>query len=100
EQKICSVGIAVRQWVAWHGLALNLTCDLAGFSRIRPCGFDATVMTRLADHIADCPAPASLAEELMEALVATLALPPVEVVVRARLGGAADLEGLLRRLED
>ncbi len=48
--KVCSMGIACRKWVTWHGLALNLDVDLAGFARIRPCGFGAEVMTRVADH--------------------------------------------------
>jgi lipoyl(octanoyl) transferase len=51
ERKICSVGVAVRRWVAWHGLALNVTTDLAAFRTFRPCGLDPDVMTRLADHV-------------------------------------------------
>jgi lipoate-protein ligase B len=44
-RKIASIGIACRKWVTFHGLALNVTTDLAYFARIQPCGFDATVMT-------------------------------------------------------
>jgi lipoyl(octanoyl) transferase len=47
-RKVCSVGIACRRWVLWHGLALNHDVDLSGFGRIHPCGFDAAVMTSLA----------------------------------------------------
>ncbi|HUR29728.1 MAG TPA: lipoyl(octanoyl) transferase LipB [Planctomycetota bacterium] len=50
EKKICSLGVAVRRWVAWHGFALNLRTDLAVFRSFRPCGLDPDVMTRLADH--------------------------------------------------
>jgi lipoyl(octanoyl) transferase len=50
EQKLCSLGVAVRRWVAWHGLALNVSNDLAAFRRFRPCGLDSEVMTRVADH--------------------------------------------------
>ena len=49
-RKICSIGVAVRRWVAWHGFALNLTTDLEAFSGFRPCGLDPEVMTRVADH--------------------------------------------------
>ena len=52
EKKVASIGIAVRRWVTWHGLALNLTNDAAGFSNFHPCGLDANVMTRLQDHVA------------------------------------------------
>ena len=49
-RKICSLGVAVRRWVAWHGFALNLHTDLEAFKSFRPCGLDPDVMTRLADH--------------------------------------------------
>ncbi|MCA9001994.1 MAG: hypothetical protein KDB61_08730, partial [Planctomycetes bacterium] len=41
---------AVRRWVTWHGIALNVTTDLEAFRDFRPCGLDADVMTRVADH--------------------------------------------------
>lgn len=36
--KIASVGIAVRRWVTYHGLALNVSTDLDWFNTITPCG--------------------------------------------------------------
>jgi lipoate-protein ligase B len=50
--KIASLGIAVRKWVTYHGLALNCVNDRAGFDLISPCGYAPEVMTRLADHVA------------------------------------------------
>lgn len=49
-RKVASVGIACRRWVTWHGLALNVDVDLGVFERINPCGFDADIMTSLADE--------------------------------------------------
>ena len=37
--KICSIGIAVRKWVSYHGLSLNVRED-KNFRLIRPCGHD------------------------------------------------------------
>jgi lipoate-protein ligase B len=48
RKKLCSMGIACRKWVTFHGLALNVTTDLSYFARINPCGFEAGVMTSLA----------------------------------------------------
>src|SRR5688572_11762240 len=48
RKKLCSMGIACRKWVTFHGLALNVTTDLSYFARINPCGFEANVMTSLA----------------------------------------------------
>lgn len=52
KQKVCSLGVAVRRWVTWHGLALNISADLAAFRRFRPCGLDPDVMTNLQAHVA------------------------------------------------
>lgn len=41
--KLASIGVGVRRWVTMHGFALNVTNDLAPFTRISPCG------------IVDCP---------------------------------------------
>ena len=44
-RKIASIGIHVKQWVTWHGFALNVTTDLSDFERIVPCGIPDVVMT-------------------------------------------------------
>jgi lipoate-protein ligase B len=38
ERKIASIGIGVKRWVSFHGLALNVNTDLKLFTLIRPCG--------------------------------------------------------------
>ncbi len=37
--KIASIGIGVSGWISYHGLSLNVDCDLTGFGWINPCGF-------------------------------------------------------------
>ena len=44
-RKIGSIGIHVKQWVTWHGFALNVTTDLSYFDRIVPCGIQGVEMT-------------------------------------------------------
>jgi len=46
-KKIASIGIHVKQWVTWHGFALNVTTDLAYFDRIVPCGIQGVEMTSI-----------------------------------------------------
>ncbi len=48
-KKVMSLGIAVRRWVTWHGLALNVANDLAPFRAFHPCGLDGNVMTSLSE---------------------------------------------------
>ena len=48
-QKVASVGIALKKWVSYHGVAINVVNDLSPFYAFDPCGFNAEVMTRLQD---------------------------------------------------
>lgn len=50
DRKVASIGIGVKKWVAFHGLAVNLDPDLELFRMIRPCGMDIT-MTSVAREI-------------------------------------------------
>jgi lipoyl(octanoyl) transferase len=73
RKKLCSMGIACRKWVTFHGLALNVASDLSYFARINPCGFEASVMSSLAVELGDqAPTMAetknALTEELGRAL--------------------------------
>lgn len=47
-RKIASLGIHVKQWVTFHGFALNVSTDLRGFDLIVPCGIEGVVMTSVA----------------------------------------------------
>jgi lipoyl(octanoyl) transferase len=38
EDKIAAIGVRLRQWVSFHGIALNVAPDLSHFSGITPCG--------------------------------------------------------------
>ncbi len=47
EKKICSIGVAVKRWVSFHGFALNVNNDLKYFDLINPCGFKEIEMTSM-----------------------------------------------------
>jgi lipoyl(octanoyl) transferase len=47
ERKIASIGIAVKRWVSYHGLAFNYSTGLAPWRQLNPCGLGAEVMTDL-----------------------------------------------------
>ncbi|XP_073301688.1 octanoyltransferase LIP2p, chloroplastic-like [Primulina huaijiensis] len=38
NQKLAAMGIKVSKWIAYHGLALNVTTDMKPFEQIVPCG--------------------------------------------------------------
>jgi len=46
-RKLASIGVAVTEWVTFHGFALNVNTDLSYFELIRPCGLDPSTMTSM-----------------------------------------------------
>jgi lipoyl(octanoyl) transferase len=48
RRKIASIGVHARDWVTWHGFALNVDTDLSYFDLIVPCGIAGVDMTSVA----------------------------------------------------
>lgn len=59
-RKIASIGVHARDWVTWHGFALNVTTDLSYFDLIVPCGIDGVTMTSIAREIASAAGTSSI----------------------------------------
>lgn len=49
EDKIAAIGIRLRKWVSFHGIAINVDPDLEHFSGIVPCGISGYGVTSLVD---------------------------------------------------
>ena len=49
EEKIAAIGVRVRQWVTYHGLALNVDPELEHYRGIVPCGIAEHGVTSLAE---------------------------------------------------
>ncbi|MBM3584155.1 MAG: lipoyl(octanoyl) transferase LipB [Alphaproteobacteria bacterium] len=49
EAKIAAIGVRVRRWVSYHGVALNVAPDLGHYRGIVPCGIADHSVTSLAD---------------------------------------------------
>ena len=47
DKKICSIGIAVKKWISFHGLSLAVDNNPEAYKGINPCGYSADVMTNL-----------------------------------------------------
>jgi lipoyl(octanoyl) transferase len=51
QRKIASIGVHARDWVTWHGFAINVTTDLSYFELIVPCGIQGVQMTTVAREL-------------------------------------------------
>ncbi len=74
--KICAVGVRIRRGVSLHGLALNVTTDLTGFSHIIPCGLSGRGVTSIGKILANHSPPLpTIKNILIRHLVAGLDAP-------------------------
>ncbi|MFO7900468.1 MAG: lipoyl(octanoyl) transferase LipB [Planctomycetota bacterium] len=65
DEKVCAMGVAIKRWITYHGLALNVDPDLDHFRLITPCGIADKGVTSLRRLLAR---PVHL-EEVKERLV-------------------------------
>jgi lipoate-protein ligase B len=69
-RKIVSIGIAVNNWVTFHGFALNVNPDLNYFSLIKPCGLDPDALTSIAKVTGKVPDMCDVKRVVVENIVA------------------------------
>lgn len=82
-RKIASIGIHVKQWVTFHGFALNVNTDLSYFDLIIPCGIQNVVMTSVALELGRTDAAAIWTEAgqaVVEGMAHAFGMVPVEAV--------------------
>ena len=53
EKKIAAIGIKLKKWVSYHGIAINVDCNLDGFNNIVPCGIKEFGVTSIAQILGD-----------------------------------------------
>jgi lipoate-protein ligase B len=66
EDKVAAIGVRVRQWVSFHGVALNVDPELSHFQGIVPCGISRHGVTSLWD-LGHTPAMPEVDSALMAA---------------------------------
>jgi lipoyl(octanoyl) transferase len=67
-RKIGSLGFKIRKGRSYHGLSLNIDCDLFGFHTINPCGYAGLEMVRISDLKSDYPRFENLCADIIETL--------------------------------
>lgn len=74
DKKIASIGVAVKKWVTFHGLAVNVNDDPLAFTGISPCGFTKSTMTSLEELCKKVMSKDEYKENLKEEMLAVFAL--------------------------
>ncbi len=80
DRKLASIGVHARQWVTWHGFALNVTTDLSYFDLMVPCGLPGVEMTSVERELSDrdergpsLASPPALGDKVRESVVQAFA---------------------------
>jgi lipoate-protein ligase B len=88
-RKIASIGVHARDWVTWHGFALNVTTDLSYFDLIVPCGIDGVQMTSMARELAAAPDAEAVSQSVADTFASSFGLSPVSTARATLLETAA-----------
>lgn len=72
ERKVASIGVAVKKWVTYHGVAINVFKDATAFAGIKPCGFRPGTMVSLEELCGDLPTREDLKARIVGKMTAAL----------------------------
>lgn len=84
RKKISAIGVAVKRWVTYHGLSLNVGPDLLGFSLIVPCGIQDHGVTSISAQLGRTVTLEEVKPLLVEELAHVLGM---ESVAAPEIGG-------------
>jgi lipoyl(octanoyl) transferase len=78
--KIASIGIGIRHWITFHGVALNVSTDLSFFAQITPCRMPDVRMTSMARELGHAPSMDLVQQALVRRFQAIFAFSGAEAV--------------------
>lgn len=90
KRKLASIGVHARDWVTWHGFALNVTREpLPYFDLVVPCGIGGVEMTSVSKELGRQITVPQVSRFVRQAFGATFDLVPVTLTateLRERVG--------------
>lgn len=78
EEKICSIGVAVRRWTTYHGFALNVNPCFEHWSFIHPCGLVGRQVTSIEKLTGADPGMPAVKSSIVDKFARIFGLEPVE----------------------
>ncbi len=73
--KVAAVGVGIRKWITWHGIALNVHPDMRHFAHIVPCGIPDKPVTSLQLLLGTAPSMDSVMAQMETAFRDVFASP-------------------------
>jgi lipoyl(octanoyl) transferase len=78
-RKLASIGVHARDWVTWHGFALNVTTELSYFDLIVPCGIPGVDMTSMSRELGAPVAMRDAEDAAVRGFGSVFSLDPIDV---------------------
>lgn len=78
DEKVCAMGVAIKRWITYHGLALNVAPNLGHFRLITPCGIADKGVTSMRELLGRSVPMAEVKEKLVRQFAAEFEYQQVE----------------------
>ena len=62
--KVAALGVAIRRWVSFHGIALNVSPNMDHFCHINPCELRSEQVTSMAELLGETPSMAEVVQKV------------------------------------
>jgi len=81
DKKIASIGLAVKKWISYHGVALNVSPDMSFFNWITPCGLNDIKMVSMQGLLKNTVSISRVKKALLNSIaeIFKLSLSPIKL---------------------
>ncbi|CUH94758.1 hypothetical protein P22_0824 [Propionispora sp. 2/2-37] len=79
NEKICAIGIGARNWLSFHGFALNVNTDLSYFSLITPCGIAGRGVTSMEKFLGTIPEMEEIRSKITAHFAAVFQIEDIQI---------------------
>lgn len=83
RDKLAAIGVAIRRWIAYHGIAINVVTDLSYFDMIVPCGVHGRGVTSMSLLLGRDVATEDVAERFSDEFASVFGMTPRPAALEA-----------------
>ena len=65
HRKVAALGVAIRRWVSFHGIALNVSPNMDHFCHINPCALRSDQVTSMSELLGESPSMKEVAQTVV-----------------------------------